>query len=90
MRWGDKHGGYGEQYWDYNHAGHGGDDGEETQNEPQYAEYAGTGSEKNDKFVAARAKREPTNLNQDVEFIDETAKFLSEVGVSGRHGGNYR
>ncbi|XP_046980333.1 uncharacterized protein LOC124545452 isoform X2 [Schistocerca americana] len=29
-RWGDKHGGYGEHYWDYNHAGHhedGGDDG---------------------------------------------------------------
>ena len=20
MRWGDKHGGYGEQYWEYNHA----------------------------------------------------------------------
>lgn len=23
MRWGDKHGGYGEHYWDLNHAGHG-------------------------------------------------------------------
>jgi hypothetical protein len=22
VRWGDKHGGYGEHYWDYNHAGH--------------------------------------------------------------------
>ncbi|PNF21660.1 hypothetical protein B7P43_G11270 [Cryptotermes secundus] len=27
VRWGDKHGGYGEHYWDYNHAGHGGDGG---------------------------------------------------------------
>ncbi|XP_063218556.1 uncharacterized protein LOC134528821 [Bacillus rossius redtenbacheri] len=28
-RWGDKHGGYGEHYWDYNHAGHGDDHGED-------------------------------------------------------------
>ncbi|XP_034238260.1 uncharacterized protein LOC117643451 [Thrips palmi] len=25
VRWGDKHGGYGEHYWDYNHGGHHGD-----------------------------------------------------------------
>ncbi|XP_052132532.1 POU domain, class 3, transcription factor 2-like isoform X2 [Frankliniella occidentalis] len=30
VRWGDKHGGYGEHYWDYNHGGHhdGGDGGD--------------------------------------------------------------
>lgn len=30
VRWGDKHGGYGEHYWDYNHAGddHDGEGGE--------------------------------------------------------------
>lgn len=39
MRWGDKHGGYGEHYWDYNHAGHDGHDGDESQHEPQYAHY---------------------------------------------------
>ncbi|KAG8278596.1 hypothetical protein J6590_016858, partial [Homalodisca vitripennis] len=26
-RWGDKHGGYGEHYWDYNHDGHHSDHG---------------------------------------------------------------
>ncbi|KAJ1522925.1 hypothetical protein ONE63_002064 [Megalurothrips usitatus] len=28
VRWGDKHGGYGEHYWDYNHGGHHGGDGD--------------------------------------------------------------
>lgn len=39
MRWGDKHGGYGEHYWDYNHAGHDGHDGEESQHDEHYAKY---------------------------------------------------
>ncbi|XP_068082784.1 uncharacterized protein [Anabrus simplex] len=38
-RWGDKHGGYGEHYWDYNHAGHGhGDDGGDDGGEGGYSE----------------------------------------------------
>ncbi|KAJ8915104.1 hypothetical protein NQ315_000356 [Exocentrus adspersus] len=41
VRWGDKDGGYGEHYWDYNHGGHDGDhhhhEEEETKHEPQYA-----------------------------------------------------
>ncbi|XP_075233837.1 uncharacterized protein LOC142331690 [Lycorma delicatula] len=50
VRWGDKHGGYGEHYWDYNHAGHDhggsndeeshdeneGDDGDYSHNIPEY------------------------------------------------------
>lgn len=42
MRWGDKHGGYGEHYWDFNHAGHGDNDGhhhDESQNQEQFAHY---------------------------------------------------
>lgn len=40
MRWGDKHGGYGEHYWDFNHAGHDHDDGhhDESQKQEQYVQ----------------------------------------------------
>lgn len=87
MRWGDKHGGYGEHYWDYNHDGHGHHDGEETKEEPQYAEY--DASEDKPQYVQPRAKREP-NPNAEVEFIDETASFLADIGLTGKHGGNYK
>lgn len=89
MRWGDKHGGYGEHYWDYNHDGHG-HDGEETQEDPQYAHYEAT--EEKPKFVATplRNKREPNFNTDDVEFIDERARYLSEAGLTQKHGGNYR
>lgn len=33
MRWGDKKGGYGEHYWDLNHAGHGNDHGDDSYND---------------------------------------------------------
>lgn len=73
MRWGDKHGGYGEHYWDFNHDGHGGHDGEESQNEAQYAEYEAT--ENKPKYAPPRNKREPEYNTEDVEFIDERARY---------------
>lgn len=92
MRWGDKHGGYGEHYWDYNHAGHGGDgDGEESHQNAEYAHY----DESKDAPVlstldgALRGKREPS-VPQDVEFINEKAKSLVLEGRTQKHGGNYR
>lgn len=93
MRWGDKHGGYGEHYWDYNHAGHGGDGGgEESQQNDEYAHY---NEETKDNPIistidgALRGKREPS-VPQDVEFINDKAKSLILSGRSRKHGGNYR
>lgn len=93
MRWGDKHGGYGEHYWDYNHAGHGGDgDGEESQHNEEYANY---NDESKDTPIittidgALRGKREPS-VPQDVEFINDKAKSLMLSGRAQKHGGNYR
>lgn len=106
VRWGDKHGGYGEHHWDYNHAGHHDDHGEESQQQPEYAAYEETkqvpnyqlqASQKNAKYVAApggaqRSKRQPevADLNDDVEFINDRARSLIVSGITGKHGGNYR
>lgn len=106
MRWGDKHGGYGEHHWDYNHAGHHDDHGEESQQKPEYVayeetkevpSYAAQASAKTAKFVTApvqRGKRQhdvtDADLNDDVEFINEHARSLVLSGATGKHGGNYR
>ncbi|KAF2896579.1 hypothetical protein ILUMI_09598, partial [Ignelater luminosus] len=87
VRWGDKHGGYGEHYWDYNHAGHGHDgEGEESQKEEEYAAYQGS---EQVPVVKSRQRRDLLG-NDDVEFINERARFLVESGTSSKHGGNYR
>ncbi|KPI98037.1 hypothetical protein RR46_11158 [Papilio xuthus] len=39
VRWGDKKGGYGEHYWDLNHAGHAGDHGDEAYDSPDDSSY---------------------------------------------------
>nr|XP_023015970.1 uncharacterized protein LOC111505405 isoform X1 [Leptinotarsa decemlineata] len=93
VRWGDKHGGYGEHYWDYNHAGHGhdGDSGESQLNE----EYAAYEDESKHVPVSARPentlreKRQPALL-EDVEFINDKAKSSILGGKVQKHGGNYR
>ncbi|XP_072394851.1 uncharacterized protein [Diabrotica undecimpunctata] len=93
VRWGDKHGGYGEHYWDYNHAGHGHDgEGDESQQNEEYAEYED--ESKNEPIISSlsenqRGKREPALLD-DVEFINDKARSLSLDRNSQRHGGNYR
>lgn len=93
VRWGDKHGGYGEHYYDYNHGGHGGDeDGEGSQHNSEYAEYH---EETNQKPIIAtidgklRSKRQ-LSVPQDVEFINPRAKSLVLEGKAEKHGGNYR
>ncbi|KAF5280049.1 hypothetical protein FQR65_LT03304 [Abscondita terminalis] len=87
VRWGDKHGGYGEHYWDYNHAGHGHDgDGEESKNEEEYAAY-----EQSEQVpVVAKTRQRRDLLNGDVEYINERARSLVENGGGSKHGGNYR
>lgn len=97
MRWGDKHGGYGEHYWDYNHAGHGHDGaGEESQQNEEYANYEESKqsptylseNNNNGKLNNGRGKRQPEN--PDVEFVDNKARSLILDGNVQRHGGNYR
>lgn len=88
MRWGDKHGGYGEHYWDYNHAGHHDGGGEESQQKEEYVAY--DESQDSPKYVVGgRGKRQP-NDDGDVEFINENARQLVLSGVTGKHGGNYK
>ncbi|XP_063916342.1 uncharacterized protein LOC135132248 isoform X2 [Zophobas morio] len=87
VRWGDKHGGYGEHYWDYNHAGHGGDGGgEESQQKEEYVAYEESQQKPN---YLPRGKRQPS-LAGDVEFINGKAKSLVLSGLTGKHGGNYK
>lgn len=76
VRWGDKHGGYGEHYWDYNHAGHGHDgDGEESQQQEEYAAYED--ESQNLPVVASadiqREKRQQ-GISKDVEFVNDRAR----------------
>ncbi|XP_044252876.1 uncharacterized protein LOC123003899 isoform X2 [Tribolium madens] len=88
VRWGDKHGGYGEHYWDYNHAGHHDGGGEESQQKEEYVAY--DESQQSPTYVAGgRGKRQP-NGDGDVEFINENARALVLSGVTGKHGGNYK
>ncbi|KAK4874971.1 hypothetical protein RN001_014331 [Aquatica leii] len=87
VRWGDKHGGYGEHYWDYNHAGHDHDgDGEESKKEEEYAAYEQ--SEQVPVVVKTRQRRDL--LDGDVEYINERARSLVENGGGSKHGGNYK
>lgn len=95
MRWGDKHGGYGEHYWDYNHAGHGGDDGHgdesnvqevvEQYNDPQESTIGNYQTQRRKRQLSAG-----TRIRGDVEFINDGARDLILSGATGRHGGNYR
>ncbi|XP_050298066.1 uncharacterized protein LOC126737277 isoform X2 [Anthonomus grandis grandis] len=94
VRWGDKHGGYGEHYWDLNHAGHGGEsDAEETEQSDIYAEYpqetqtSNVLLNPNNQRTFSRSKRNP---DDDVEFINEKAKSIILNDRTPKHGGNYR
>lgn len=91
MRWGDKHGGYGEHYWDYNHHGHGDGDGEESQQNEEYANYDESKDTPSHSSIdtALRGKRQPA-IPQDVEFVNDRAKSLILDGRGQKHGGNYR
>lgn len=98
MRWGDKHGGYGEHYWDYNHAGDDDGHGDESNVQEVVQEYE-IGSEKPGKKQAGagagnyeRKKRQSAagSRGGDVEFISDAARKLIQNGATGRHGGNYR
>ncbi|XP_057653647.1 uncharacterized protein LOC130892306 isoform X1 [Diorhabda carinulata] len=93
VRWGDKHGGYGEHYWDYNHAGHNHDgEGDESRQNSEYAEYEETKHVpviSSPQQQTSRDKREPTPSN-DVEFINDKARSLILDGNVKKHGGNYK
>ncbi|XP_056636934.1 uncharacterized protein LOC130445368 isoform X2 [Diorhabda sublineata] len=93
VRWGDKHGGYGEHYWDYNHAGHDHDgEGDESRQNSEYAEYEETKHVpviSSPQQQTSRDKREPTPSN-DVEFINDKARSLILDGNVKKHGGNYK
>ncbi|KAK9883753.1 hypothetical protein WA026_001941 [Henosepilachna vigintioctopunctata] len=88
VRWGDKHGGYGEHYWDFNHAGHDSHDGEESINNEQYAAYEEESAPVPAYADKARGKRE--QISDDVEFISPKARSLVLSGITGKHGGNYK
>ncbi|KAJ9580679.1 hypothetical protein L9F63_024146 [Diploptera punctata] len=67
VRWGDKHGGYGEHYWDYNHAGHGGEGGDDGGSDggysepvPQYHHHSAGG-----KVTAKRQSPKQTESNEE-------------------------
>ncbi|KAF5271198.1 hypothetical protein FQA39_LY08205 [Lamprigera yunnana] len=87
VRWGDKHGGYGEHYWDYNHAGHDHDgEGEESQKEEEFTAY-----QQNEKVpVVTKTRQRRDLLDGDVEYINERARSLVENGGGLKHGGNYK
>lgn len=93
MRWGDKDGGYGEHYYDYNHDGQQqGGEGKQTQHQPRYVTYgqqAGQESVLTPDYAAQRGKREQ-GLLKDVEFISDKARSLILDGNTQKHGGNYR
>ncbi|XP_060523153.1 uncharacterized protein LOC132700059 isoform X1 [Cylas formicarius] len=87
VRWGDKHGGYGEHYWDYNHAGHHDGSGEESQQSETYEEYEETKDAPRILPASIRGKRNP---DDEVEFISENARSAILDGRAPKHGGNYR
>ncbi|CAH0564247.1 unnamed protein product [Brassicogethes aeneus] len=88
VRWGDKHGGYGEHYYDYNHAGHGHDgEGDESQQNEEYAAYE---EESQHVPVVVEQNQRQKRAKEDVEFINEEAKNLYLEGNIQKHGGNYR
>ncbi|XP_076259388.1 uncharacterized protein LOC143195781 [Rhynchophorus ferrugineus] len=74
VRWGDKDGGYGEHYWDYNHSGH---DDEREEKEGQ----------KSKNSSPSRDKRNP---DDEVEFISSEAESSIRNARTPKHGGNYR
>ncbi|XP_017774443.1 PREDICTED: uncharacterized protein LOC108561142 isoform X1 [Nicrophorus vespilloides] len=83
VRWGDKNGGYGEHYWDYNHAGgHGADghDEEESQNHESYEPY----EEEVDEQESGKRQR---RAHEEVELVDHPKVSRS---LNQKHGGNYR
>ncbi|KAL1497903.1 hypothetical protein ABEB36_008785 [Hypothenemus hampei] len=96
VRWGDKHGGYGEHYWDYNHAGHHHDDhekeGDESQLSVTYVEAPEGFQPQESKTVPAyvSAPRTKRNPDDDVEFINDHAKSRILDARTPKHGGNYR
>lgn len=80
VRWGDKHGGYGEHYWDYNHGGHHGDGdggGEGSAPVPDIAE-------QRDDTVRPQFKRQ--------SFLDQSgaASGASASGTESPGGGSRR
>ncbi|XP_044759410.1 uncharacterized protein LOC123317102 [Coccinella septempunctata] len=89
VRWGDKHGGYGEHYWDYNHAGHDGHNGEESNHNEQYAAYEEEGESVPVPAYADNSRGKREQVNEDVEFISPKARSLVLSGVTAKHGGNY-
>lgn len=97
MRWGDKNGGYGEHYYDYNHDGHKKDgEGKQTENQPRHITQEQQATQESVLAPAytpsegtQRGKREQGLLG-DVEFINDRARSLILDGNSQKHGGNYR
>ncbi|XP_030754399.1 uncharacterized protein LOC115881160 isoform X2 [Sitophilus oryzae] len=88
VRWGDKNGGYGEHYWDFNHAGQGDDEeGKESQQNEESSEGGETQETLNSYQVLPREKRNP---DDDVEFISDQAKSSILNDRTPKHGGNYR
>ncbi|CAH1988157.1 unnamed protein product [Acanthoscelides obtectus] len=96
VRWGDKNGGYGEHYFDYNHGG--AEDPGSEHYKPEYAILASQYAEDESQDVPAgiegghyhrhRGKRQ---IHRDVEFINDRARSLIlEGGTMQKHGGNYR
>lgn len=64
VRWGDKHGGYGEHYWDYNHAGHGDSHDEGSEAVADYQSYDEIPSASNKNIANAREKRHHHHQHQ--------------------------
>lgn len=89
VRWGDKNGGYGEHYWDLNHAGHA-NDRESNADESQQSESSKINTDESRKVLAQNLARAKRNPDEDVEFISDEAKSSILNDKTPKHGGNYR
>ncbi|XP_054260384.1 uncharacterized protein LOC128985034 [Macrosteles quadrilineatus] len=75
-RWGDKHGGYGEHYWDYNHGGHHGDEeasedegGDETHPVPDYQQLR---DGQDERVKREHEGRRPSDSSENLDYSQET------------------
>ncbi|KAH1015925.1 uncharacterized protein LOC109538238 [Dendroctonus ponderosae] len=89
VRWGDKNGGYGEHYWDLNHAGQS-KELESNGNESQQSEKTKINPDESQKVLRQNLARTKRNPDEDVEFISDEAKSSILDDKAPKHGGNYR
>ncbi|KAJ8959241.1 hypothetical protein NQ318_022504 [Aromia moschata] len=89
IRWGDKDGGYGEHYYDFNHDTHSPQQVQQ-QPEPQYYPQESRQVPQLLRVSSPLKRLKREGLLNDVEFINDKAKALILNGKAQKHGGNYQ